>query len=99
MIGNSVIFGKSLDSAPTVDNICEFCGRGDKDFRDPKLYPLRIIVDPLDRDNFIYAHRQCIVDSAHEYKKLKLLKQTLRDLIKWNGLVTIGYLKLDAATI
>jgi hypothetical protein len=60
---------------------CAYCGRGDKDFRDPKLYPLRIFIDPLDRDNFIEAHRQCVVDCASHYRNLLEARKMIREFM------------------
>jgi len=60
---------------------CDFCGKGDKDFRDPRRYKLIKIVDQNDRDNFAYAHKDCIVYASQEYKKLMKLKQLLKEVM------------------
>ena len=64
---------------------CSYCLRSSKDFRSPELYPLVEVIDPLDKNNRIYAHKQCIVDCSYTYREnmqlLNEVKQLFRKLL------------------
>jgi hypothetical protein len=64
-----------------IEPKCAYCGRGASDFRDPKLFPLRIFIDPLDRDNFIEAHMGCVVDCASHYRNLLEARKMIREFM------------------